>query len=122
MKLKKMLNLSHLDASNESKPLINIYLLFFLIIFTFFIFYFRKEKLTMKKIIKRISNYKFPYWFKVVPYMLSFIFVGVSLFFIISQSIMFGNEKVRKWITSLVVSFFTSIIFTQPIKVFLNLF
>ena len=30
---------------------------------------------------------------------------------------MFGNEKVAKWLTSLIVSFLTSILLTQPLQV-----
>ncbi|KAG7157021.1 Polycystic kidney disease protein 1-like 2-like 2 [Homarus americanus] len=33
--------------------------------------------------------------------------------------VMFGNSKATKWITSLVISFFTSILFVEPLKVFI---
>lgn len=63
-----------------------------------------------------------PWWFKIIAYILSFIFASVSLFFIIIQGITFGDEKCSKWITSLVVSFITSIFLTQPVKVILITF
>lgn len=49
--------------------------------------------------------------------MLSFAFAGVSIFFILVKGITFGNEKVEKWITSLLVSVLTSVFLTQPIQV-----
>jgi hypothetical protein len=63
---------------------------------------------------------KFPWWFKIFAYILSFVFASVSLFFIIVQGITFGDDKVSKWLTSLVISFLTSIFLTQPIQVFLG--
>ena len=59
----------------------------------------------------------FPWWFKIFAYMLSFAFAAVSLFFVIIKGIVFGDDKVTKWLTSLIISFFTSILFTQPLKV-----
>jgi hypothetical protein len=73
---------------------------------------------------KKKSELKFPWWFKIFAYMLSFAFAGVSLFFVIVKGIEFGDEKVQKWLTSLLISFFTSLLVTQPIQVtfFLLLF
>jgi len=74
-----------------------------------------KEKSLEKK--KQKSGLKFPWWFRVFAYMLSFAFAAVSLFFVIIKGLVFGNEMVTKWITSIIVSFFTSVMLTQPIKV-----
>ena len=60
---------------------------------------------------------KFPWWFKIIAYILSFSFSITSLFFIIVKGITFGDDKVRKWLTSLVISFLTSIFLTQPLQV-----
>ena len=65
----------------------------------------------------KLSEFKLPWWFKIIAYLLSFIFAGVCLFFIIIQGISFGNEKVQKWLTSLLVSFLTSVLLTQPLQV-----
>ena len=59
-----------------------------------------------------------PWWWKIFAYMLSFAFAAVSLFFVIIKGIVFGDDKVTKWLTSLLISFFTSILFTQPLKVY----
>jgi uncharacterized protein YnzC (UPF0291/DUF896 family) len=66
---------------------------------------------------KKKSELKFPWWFKIFAYMLSFSFAAVSLFFTIVKGIEFGDEKVQKWLTSLLISFFTSLLLTQPIQV-----
>lgn len=44
----------------------------------------------------------------------------LAIFFLWAYGIQFGDEKTRKWVTSLIVSFFTSILVTQPMKVFLT--
>lgn len=43
--------------------------------------------------------------------------MAASCFFLLMYGIMFGNSKVTKWVTTLVISFFTDILFVQPIKV-----
>ena len=72
------------------------------------------KKLTLKT---KILEYKFPWWCKFIAYFVSFVFVSVSLIFIIIQGIMFGNEKVQKWLTSILISIFSSVLLTQPLKV-----
>ena len=66
---------------------------------------------------KKKGEFKFPWWFKIFAYVLSFAFAGVSLFFVIVKGIEFGDEKVQKWLTSLIISFFTSLLLTQPLQV-----
>jgi polycystin 1L2 len=81
-----------------------------------------QNKVSVKKGFKQtISDFKLPWWFKIIAYMLSFVFAGVCLFFIIVQGITFGNEKCESWLTSLIISFLTSIFLTQPIQVILLL-
>ena len=67
---------------------------------------------------KKTVYIKFPWWFKIIAYILSFLFAAVSIFFVIVKGIEFGNEKAAKWLTSVVLSFFSSILLTQPIQVF----
>jgi polycystin 1L2 len=66
---------------------------------------------------KTIFSLKFPWWFKIVAYLLSFTFTSVSLVFVIIKGIEFGDAQVTKWLTSLIISFLSSILFTQPLKV-----
>ena len=75
----------------------------------------QKKKETKKT--KKSFELKFPWWFKFIAYVLSFAFAAVSIFFVIVKGIEFGNEKVAKWLTSLVISFFSSVLLTQPIQV-----
>ena len=60
---------------------------------------------------------KFPWWFKIVAYFISFLMVAVSLFFVVIKGIEFGDSKVTKWLTSLIISFLSSILLTQPFQV-----
>jgi hypothetical protein len=66
---------------------------------------------------KSKRKFKLPWWCKIIAYVLSFVFAAVSLFFIIIEGISFGNAECDKWITSLLISFVTSLFLTQPIQV-----
>lgn len=59
----------------------------------------------------------FPWWCKIIAYILSFCFGFVSLFMVYIKGLLLGDEEVTKWITSLVVSLFSGIFLTQPIQV-----
>jgi len=63
--------------------------------------------------------FSLPWWFVYVGWVLLFLSVGVSAAFVTFYGIQFGDEKTKKWITSLFISFVTSIFLTQPVKVFL---
>lgn len=78
----------------------------------------KKEKETNDKPKKKKkSKFFLPWWCKIVAYTLSLIFTGVSVFFIIVKGISFGDEKALKWLSSFVVSVFTSFLVTQPLQV-----
>jgi polycystin 1L2 len=77
----------------------------------------KNEKFLEKTKKNKKSVFKFPWWFRIFAYMISFAFAAVSLFFVIIKGLVFGNEMVTKWITSIVISFFTSVVLTQPIRV-----
>ena len=81
--------------------------------------YNRKEpKENLKKSKKNGKKSKmFPWWCKIVAYILSFSFAFVCLFFIIIQGISLGDDKVKKWLASMLISVFTSVLITQPIQV-----
>ena len=61
----------------------------------------------------------FPWWMKIVAYILSGLVVGVSIAFIIFKGITFGDEAAGRWLTSFLISILTSIFITQPIQVIL---
>ena len=65
---------------------------------------------------KRLS---LPWWCSIIAWILLWITVGVCMAFVTFYGIMFQDEKCKKWITSMIISFLSSILFTQPIKVLL---
>ena len=76
----------------------------------------RKEiKVDWKMKLKRLTI--FPWWFKIVAYSLSFAIAVVSIVFIIFKGISLGDDKVKRWLTSFLVSVLTSIFLTQPLQV-----
>ena len=78
----------------------------------------KTENLKTGKQVKRKSfELKFPWWFKIIAYALSFAFATVSLFFVVIKGIEFGEEKVTKWLTSLIISFLSSVLLIQPFQV-----
>ena len=60
---------------------------------------------------------RFPWWCLYVAYGLSVVMVAVSMFFIIARGIMLGDRRIQQWLKSLVISFISSVFFTQPLKV-----
>ena len=62
-------------------------------------------------------RFSFPWWFKFVAYFISFVFASVSLFFVVVKGIEFGEVKVTKWLTSIMVSFASSVVLMQPLQV-----
>ena len=70
---------------------------------------------------KRAFEFKFPWWFKFVVYLISFLVAFISFGFVIIKGIEFGNEKVINWLTSLIISCANDILITQPIKVKKNI-
>jgi drug/metabolite transporter (DMT)-like permease len=66
---------------------------------------------------KKSPTLTFPWWCIFVAYGLSLILIAISAFFIVVRGIEFGDLKTQKWLTSLVVGFFSSVCLTQPIKV-----
>ena len=71
----------------------------------------------MKSCYNFLFNSTFPWWFKFFAYVLSYAFIGVSIFFIIVKGIEFGNDKVQKWLATILMSFLTSVFLTQPLQV-----
>ena len=69
------------------------------------------------EVTKKKKTLSFPWWTKIIAYGLSYLFMCVSLLFIILKGIEFGDEKVLKWLTSLIMSILTSVLLTEPIKV-----
>ncbi|GAB6020442.1 polycystic kidney disease 1-like 2 [Chamberlinius hualienensis] len=75
--------------------------------------------LKLKAKYKRKRRCTLPWIFQVVAWILVVLCILASIFFLWSYGITFGNEKTKKWITSLIVSFFASVLITEPLKLFL---
>ena len=59
----------------------------------------------------------FPWWCLFIAYGLSFVLISISILLIIARGIEFGEIKTEKWLGSLLTSFFSSVLLSQPIKV-----
>ncbi|CAF3361707.1 unnamed protein product [Rotaria sp. Silwood1] len=59
----------------------------------------------------------FPWWCLILAYVLSFLMVSTSVFFIIVRSVQYGDSKTRRWLGSILASFCASVLLTQPLKV-----
>lgn len=68
---------------------------------------------------KKKKRLSLPWWCSIVAWLFLWTTVGVSVAFVTFFGIMFQDEKCKKWISSMVISFLTSVLFTQPIKVLL---
>ena len=65
----------------------------------------------------RKRKFALPWWCVYFGWLMVVLSIGASLFFIWAYGIEFGDEKTSKWLTSLVIAFFSSVLLTQPIKV-----
>lgn len=61
-----------------------------------------------------------PHWCRYIAWFLCVLSMVTSVFFLWAYGISFGDTKTRQWVSSLIVSFFASLLVTQPIKVFLT--
>lgn len=57
------------------------------------------------------------WWGRLVAWLLVLGTIGVSVFFVWAYALQFGAEKTSRWLTSLVVTFLTSILVVEPIMV-----
>ncbi|XP_055877058.1 uncharacterized protein LOC106077240 isoform X2 [Biomphalaria glabrata] len=65
------------------------------------------------------KKFEFPWYFQIIAWILLWIVTLGSVCMVIFYGISFKDDTCRKWITSLLISFFTSVFITQPLKVFL---
>ena len=73
---------------------------------------------TQKKSIM-IFNIK-PRYCVIVGWMLCLSTMAISILFLVSFGIMFGNDLTYQWLTSLLISFFGGILVIEPLKVRLS--
>ncbi|KAK7502419.1 hypothetical protein BaRGS_00006372, partial [Batillaria attramentaria] len=65
------------------------------------------------------KTWSLPWWCRVVAWILWAVTCLVSAAFVTFYGIQFEDATCREWITSLLISFFTSVFVLQPIKIFL---
>jgi hypothetical protein len=63
------------------------------------------------------KSFLLPWWCVIIAYIISFLLMITSTTFIVARSVRIGDVNTRKWLTSVVSSFFASILLTQPFKV-----
>ncbi|KAH9502510.1 hypothetical protein Btru_068871, partial [Bulinus truncatus] len=78
--------------------------------------YASTEKLAPKN---KKKKFEFPWYFQIIAWIMLWIVTLGSVAMVIFYGISFQDDTCRKWISSLLISFFTSVFVTQPIKVFL---
>lgn len=66
---------------------------------------------------KKKKSWDLPWGFAIVGWILLWAATLVSAAFVTFYGVMFQDVKCKKWITSMLISFFTSIFITQPLKV-----
>jgi hypothetical protein len=71
-----------------------------------------------ENVVKKSFELKFPWWFKIIAYILSLALTCVCLFFVIMKGVVLGDDTVKKWITSVLISFLSSVLLTQPLQVY----
>jgi hypothetical protein len=63
-----------------------------------------------------------PWWCKIIAYICALIFGAVSIFITYIKGVSLGNAQATAWVSSLLVSFLSGILITQPIQVFIITF
>ncbi|XP_023932388.1 uncharacterized protein LOC106168381 [Lingula anatina] len=66
---------------------------------------------------KKKKPLELPWWFTIVAWILMWILILGSAFLVTMYGITFQETKAQKWITSMIISFLTSIFLTEPVKV-----
>lgn len=92
-----------------------------------FVQFFDEKSFFLKNIFSRFSRpnadekkkkgLTLPWWSIFIAYGLCLILVGLSIIFTIARGIEFGDLKSQQWLTSILSGFFSSVLFTQPLKV-----
>ena len=70
----------------------------------------------------KLKRKRFPWWIKIIAYLISHSFMIISATLVIIKGIDFGDQICGKWLTSLIFAFLSSACLTQPFQVFNYLF
>jgi ABC-type multidrug transport system fused ATPase/permease subunit len=66
---------------------------------------------------KSIFQFTLPWWFSIIGFIISWSVMLICIFFVIVKGLEYGNKMVEKWIVQFIISIFTSIFITEPLKV-----
>ena len=65
----------------------------------------------------KLKRKRFPWWTKIIAYLISHSLMIISTTFVIIKGIDFGDQTCGKWLTSLIFAFISSAFLTQPLQV-----
>ena len=66
---------------------------------------------------KKKKSWDLPWWFVIVGWVVLWLTTLTSAAFVTFYGVQFQDLKCKKWISSMLISFFASVFITQPIKV-----
>ncbi|KAL7636836.1 UNVERIFIED_CONTAM: hypothetical protein RMT77_012594 [Armadillidium vulgare] len=79
----------------------------------------RRDAKMERRIVKKKKKFTLPWYFVIIGWLLFIAYITISVFFLLMYGVMFGEEKAQKWLSALIISLLSSILITQPIKVYL---
>ena len=65
----------------------------------------------------KLKRLRFPWWIKIIAYLISHVLMIISATLVIIKGIDFGDQICGKWLASLIFSFISSAFITQPSQV-----
>ena len=65
----------------------------------------------------KLKRKRFPWWIKIIAYLISHSLMIISATLVIIKGIDFGDQMCGKWLTSLIFAFISSAFLTQPFQV-----
>ncbi|XP_022109894.1 polycystic kidney disease protein 1-like 2 [Acanthaster planci] len=68
---------------------------------------------------RKKRKFSLPWWVVIIGWILCILSIVTATVFTVFYGISFGDQTTKEWLTSLVISFITGILFTQPIKILL---
>jgi hypothetical protein len=80
--------------------------------------YVQDKACAYNEIKTKIKRIRFPWWIKIISYLISHSLMIISATLVIIKGIDFGDQICGKWLTSLIFAFLSSAFLTQPLQVF----
>ncbi len=70
-----------------------------------------------REIKTKLKRKRFPWWIRIIAYLISHSFMIISATLVIIKGLDFGDQICSKWLTSLIFAFISSVFLTQPFQV-----